>query len=41
MAFNNAGVAGGGDFLGTPEEDWQWLNEHKFYRCHVRMQGVW
>ena len=25
MVFNNAGVASGGDFLDTPEEDWQWL----------------
>ena len=39
MAFNNAGVAGGGDFLDTSEEDWQWLMSINFtgvmYGCRV------
>lgn len=39
MAFNNAGVASGGDFLDTPEEDWQWLMGINFtgvmYGCRV------
>lgn len=39
IVFNNAGVASGGDFLDTSEEDWQWLMGINFtgvmYGCRV------